>query len=77
MTVSITAQGHDYLEDHFEWYEDGEGGYTAELILVCSRNPDHIHTVEATVTKEGDIFTATATYGEDTYTDTRTDPTGG
>ena len=77
VTVTITPQGHDYLEDHFEWYEDGEGGYTAELILVCSRNPDHIHTVEATVTKEGDIFTATATYGEDTYTDTRTDPTGG
>ena len=76
VTVSITAQGHDYLEDHFDWYEDGEGGYTAELILVCSRNGDHTEPVEATVTKEGDVYTATATYGGATYTDTYTDPTG-
>ena len=75
-TVTITAQGHDYLEDHFDWYEDGDGGYTAELILVCSRNGDHMETVEATVTKEGDVYTATATYGGATYTDTHTDPTG-
>ena len=76
VTVTIAAQGHDYLEDHFDWYEDGDGGYTAELILVCSRNGDHTETVEATVTKEGDVFTATATYGGVTYTDTYTDPTG-
>ena len=76
VTVTIAAQGHDYLEDHFDWYEDGDGGYTAELILVCSRNGDHMETVEATVTKEGDVFTATATYGGATYTDTYTDPTG-
>ena len=76
-TVTLSPLGHDYLEDHFEWYEDGEGGYTAELILVCSRNGDHTETVEAEVTREDDVYTATATYGGATYTDTRSASSGG
>lgn len=76
-TVTLSPLGHDYYEDRFDWLEDGEGGYTATLILVCSRNPDHTEPVDATVTKEGNVFTATATYEGETYTDTKTDPTGG
>ena len=73
-TVTITPD-HDYdFEDvEFQWYEDfKEGGYSSvEAILTCRRNPDHIKTVEATITEEDDRYIATAYYAGHTLTDER------
>ena len=78
-TVTLSPLGHDYSSYEFEWTEDGDG-YTANLILTCSRNPDHIETVEATVTKtvtetpgasnvQEVTYHAVAEYGGETYED--------
>lgn len=82
-TAMLVGQGHEYPDpedvdgSNFEWSPDGNGGYTANLLLICSRNPDHIETVPATVTKgEGNTYHAEATFGGVTYSGDYTDPTG-
>ena len=78
--ATLSPLGHDYSSYEFEWYEDGEGGYAANLILTCSRNPDHTETVAATVTKtvtetpggsnvQEVMYHAVAEYGGETYED--------
>ena len=86
-TATLAGQGHDYPDpedvdgDNFEWLEDGEGGYTANLLLTCSRNPDHVETVPATVTRTTDAtgvtFHAEATYDGKTYEGDYVPPTTG
>ena len=76
-TATLVGQGHDYPDpedvdgSNFEWSPDGDGGYTANLLLVCSRNPDHVETVPATVTEvegaQGTVYHAEATFGGVTY----------
>ena len=77
--VTLSPLGHDYSSYEFEWYEDGDG-YAANLILTCSRNPDHVETVAATVTKsvtetpgasnvQQVTYHAVAEYGGETYED--------
>ena len=77
--ATLSPLGHDYSSYEFEWYEDGDG-YAANLILTCSRNPDHVETVAATVTKtvtetpgasnvQEVTYHAVAEYGGETYED--------
>ncbi len=80
--VTLQAIGHDY-EASFEWTESLNGGYSgATLTLTCQNNPEHVVELEATVTEhlEEDemgtsvrtVYTATAEYDGETYTDTKT-----
>jgi len=78
--TTLAPLGHDYSSYEFEWFEDGNGGYAANLILTCSRNPDHVDTVKATVTEttgaSGTTYHAEAEYGGEIYEEDYPDPTG-
>ncbi|MBR1747804.1 MAG: leucine-rich repeat domain-containing protein [Clostridia bacterium] len=80
--ITIPATGHDYGQPTFIWTEGETGGYTATATFVCANDQTHTEVQNATVTDEttpadcetdGEIlYTATVTFEEDTYTDTKT-----
>ncbi|MCD8327290.1 MAG: Ig-like domain-containing protein [Lachnospiraceae bacterium] len=79
---------HTYGEPVFNWAEDYS---SAEAVFTCTTDSSHVVTVAATVTSEITkeatetedgvrTYTATVTFEEQTYTDTKTEPiaaTGG
>ena len=77
-TVAIPATGHDYRFDSFIWSEDGT---KAQVKLVCENDASHVKYEDAEVssetvaaTAETDAYTVyTATYGEETDTNTVVD----
>ncbi len=80
-TVTLPATGHAWTLVDFTWTETSDG-YTAVANLKCTNDETHTQTVNATVTSEttdatcetagSKVYTATATYEGETYTDTKT-----
>lgn len=79
-TVDLPALGHDFGEPVWAWTET-EDGFTATVTFTCSRG-DKVETIDADVTVEitepsceeagSKVFTATAEFEDETYTDTKT-----
>ena len=80
-TVTLPASGHAWTLVDFTWTETSDG-YTAVANLKCANDEGHTQTVNAAVTSEiteatcetagSKVYTATATYEGETYTDTKT-----
>ena len=71
-TETIPATGHVWGEVTFEWTAT-EDGYTATATRVCANDATHTETVTATVVKGTNedgkaVYTATVTFGEQTFT---------
>ncbi len=77
-TVTGAPLGHDYELTGWDWAEDYS---TAKALFTCKNDPTHKEEAEATVTPETTaatceedgktVYTATATFEGETYTDTK------
>ncbi len=75
---TVEGHGHTWTFKDFTWTKTS-GGYTAVANFICASSEAHTMTVDASVTHtegEGDaagkiIYTATAEYGGQTYTDAK------
>ena len=72
---NIEALGHDYELTGWTWTGDDETGYTAAATFTCTKCGETM-SVDAVVTSEETgtttVYTATATFDGNTYTDTKT-----
>ena len=77
-TVAIDGLGHNWGTPTWSWTGSDADGYTAATAtFVCTRDSSHTETVTATVTSAENnacqmVYTATATFEGNTYTDTKT-----
>lgn len=80
--LAIPAVGHQYGEPVFNWTENQVGGWDSEAVFTCQvcGHEEHVNAsievtgnVPATCTEHGSIsMTASATFGDDVYSDSRT-----
>ena len=71
--VENVVLGHDYGEPVFEWNSPDGSNYYVTAYFVCSRCLDHTVTVQSSqaisqgLSDGGRIYTATVTFGDETY----------
>lgn len=79
-TKDVAALGHDWGEPTWTWADDNS---SATAKFVCANDETHVQTVAATLEKKtnsdptctepgGELITATVTFNEKTYTDSKT-----
>ena len=77
-TVAVDGLGHSWGTPTWSWTGNDADGYTAATAtFVCTRDSSHTETVTAEVTSAENnacqmVYTATATFEGNTYTDTKT-----
>ena len=77
-TVAVDGLGHNWGTPTWSWTGNDADGYTAATAtFVCTRDSSHTETVTATVTSAENnacqiVYTATATFEGQTYTETKT-----
>ena len=75
-TVEIPAIGHVWGDPEWTWTGSETTAWTAATAtFTCENNNEHVETVNATITSEESdgnlVFTATASFNGETYTDTK------
>ena len=74
--TTIPALGHEWQVEGAQWTWSTDGLYHASVTLICSRDPNHTGTFEATVEEETTEEATCKTEGKATYTATYQIPGG-